>query len=76
MKRGKTRLYIAPIKRIVHEAGCKINKQALLKLEEHLVKHIAAIAKRASVFAEKEHRKIIKPKDIEEATKEGWLVSE
>ena len=69
----KTALYLAPIRRIVHQAGFKISHDALVSLEKHLEVYIAKIAKRSAYLAKKEHRKIIKLKYMDKAMKEGFV---
>ena len=69
----KTSLYLAPIKRIVHQAGFKIGHDALVALEKHLEDYIVKLAKRSAYIAKKHHRKIIKLKHLKEAEKEGFI---
>lgn len=81
MKKAKTKakakpkatLYLAPIKRIVHQAGFKIGHDALVALEKHLEDYIAKLARRSAYIAKKHHRKIIKLKHLKESEREGFI---
>jgi len=72
-KSKKTSLYLAPIRRLIHQAGFKISHNALIALEKHLEKYITKIAKRSAYAAKKQHRKIIKVRHINESLKESFI---
>ncbi|MEM1577669.1 MAG: NFYB/HAP3 family transcription factor subunit [Candidatus Pacearchaeota archaeon] len=73
-KKTKTEFYFNQLKRIAKKMNVKISKDALIALANHLETHTKFILRRASFFANKERRKIIKAKDIEHAKQEGILL--
>lgn len=75
-KTTNTEFYLNQLKRIAKSEKIKSERDAIIKLAKYLEKHTRFILKRAKFFANKEKRKIIKTKDIEQATKEGILITD
>ena len=69
-----TEFYLSQLKRIAKTLNVKLSKEAFIELARHLEKHTKFIIKRASFFANKERRKIVKARDIQEAAREGILL--
>jgi len=72
----ETEFYMQQLRRIARKENpkIKIGKKALVEFAKHLEKHSRLIFKKALFSAGKEHRKIIKTKDIENAVKERSLL--